>query len=349
MTMAWPGGTLALLLVGAVITGCSSGDDGGRSGDDDELLPVAGESVVRTVAQLEAALAAAGPGSVITIADGTYQRDGGDRWLAEAEGTESQPITLRGSRQAVLESDGPDGDYGLHVTGSYWQIEGIAVRNATKGIVLDGSAGTVITGVEVHDIGDEGVHFRACSSDGVLRDSFVHDTGIESPQFGEGVYVGSASSNWDKYGCGDDGEDDTEGVLVEGNTFVDIAAEGADLKEGTDSGTARDNVFDNVGFSGENSADSAVDAKGNGWVITGNTVRNPTGLFEDGFQSHAVHEDYGTGNQFTGNTVLGDIPGFGIGLYPAAGNVVARDNVADGAAGGLVGDAGEPAACHEPI
>ena len=69
--------------------------------------------------------------------------------------------------------------------------------------MLDGSVGTVIDGVEVFDIGDEGVHFRSCSSDGVLRNSFIHDTGRNSPQYGEGVYVGSANSNWSKYQCTD--------------------------------------------------------------------------------------------------------------------------------------------------
>ena len=90
------------------------------------------------------------------------------------------------------------------ITGDHWRIEGLTVAHATKGIVLDGSVGTVIDGVEVFDIGDEGVHFRPCSSDGVLRNSFIHDTGRNSPQYGEGVYVGSATSNWDKYECTDD-------------------------------------------------------------------------------------------------------------------------------------------------
>ncbi|SDW02935.1 hypothetical protein SAMN05216215_100112 [Saccharopolyspora shandongensis] len=37
---------------------------------------------------------------------------------------------------------------------------------------------------------DEGVYFRATSSDNVIQRSFVHDTGTEQPQFGEGVYFG---------------------------------------------------------------------------------------------------------------------------------------------------------------
>jgi hypothetical protein len=149
-------------------------------------------------------------------------------------------------------------------------------------------------------------------------------------------------------------------VLIEGNTFEDITAEGADLKEGTDSGTLRRNVFRRVGSSGKNSADSAVDAKGNGWIIEGNTL-SETGApwdddgqlkpseLQDGFQSHSVYDGYGTGNVFRANKVVGKLPGFGIGLYPTLGNVVTCDNDAPGAAEGLVGDNGSGGDCHRQV
>ena len=242
----------------------------------------------------------------------------------------------------MLRTKNASGDYGLHVTGDHWRIEGVTVAHGSKGIVLDGSVGTVIDGVEVHDIGAEAVHFRMCSSDGVLRNSYIHDTGRTHPQYGEGVYVGSANSNWSDFACTDARErqpvgDNTERVLIEGNTFEDTTAEGADLKEGTDSGTLRDNVFRRSGTSGENSADSAVDAKGNNWLIEGNTVSGTGADWDDdgttrpselvdGMQSHAVYDGYGTGNVFRANTIVGAVPGFGIGLAPADGNIVTCDN-----------------------
>jgi membrane-associated protease RseP (regulator of RpoE activity) len=317
------------------------------------------ESIVDTAEEIRTALSTARPGDVILVADGEYVFD--ERLEAAASGTGADPITLRGTRRAVIRTEDVTDDYGLHITGDHWHIEGITVAHASKGIVLDGSIGTVIDGVEVFDIGDEGVHFRSCSSDGVLRNSFVHDTGRDSPQYGEGVYVGSANSNWSDYQCADPVEgtadgDNTERVLIENNVFEDVTAEGADLKEGTDSGILRGNVFRRVGASGENSADSAVDAKGNNWVIEGNVVAESDAPwpddgemrpseFADGFQSHSVYEGYGTGNVFRANVVEGAIPGFGVGLYPALGNIVTCDNAAPGAAGGLVGDNGEPADC----
>lgn len=298
---------------------------------------------VATEAELAAALAAARPGQTIRVAAGRYVNR--SRWTAAAAGTADAPITLTGSRAAVLASTGPTGNYGLWITGDRWRVTGLTVADATKGIVVDGARHVVLDGVEVRDVGDEGVHFRACSSDGVLRSSVVRRTGLRAPRFGEGVYVGSASSNWGSFGCDAAGRDGTRRTLVEGNLFADVAAEGADLKEGTDSGALRGNVFADVGWSGENSADSAVDAKGNGWVIEDNVVWDASGAFADAFQSHAVYPGYGTGNVFRGNVVEGPVPGFGFGLYPAAGNVVACDNSAPGAARGLVGDAGRPVAC----
>ena len=344
---------VALLLGG--MTACGDGDDssGGDERDRSEVDDRADQEVtaaadggpgIDTVAELEHALATASPGTVIELEPGTYMRDGGDRWVASADGTAVAPIVLRGPSDAELRSEDVRGDYGLHVTGDHWRIEGLTIRQATKGIVLDGSVGTHIIGVDVGEVGEEGVHFRACSSDGVLRDSHVHDTGLRKPQFGEGVYVGSANSNWDKYACEGD-EDNTENVLIEGNTFTDIAAEGADLKEGVDSGVLRDNVFDNAGFSGENSADSAIDVKANGWLVEGNTIRNPTSAALDGIQTHSVYEGYGTANVIRGNVIEGSWPGFGIGTYPHLDNVVACDNSAPGAALGLVGDGERPIPC----
>jgi len=297
---------------------------------------------VATPEQLRDALASAGPGSVIQLADGTYRSE--RRLVASANGTPTAPITLRGSRGAILTSTGPSGDYGLHITGDYWHVLGITVADASKGVVLDGSLGTVLDGIEVRGIGDEGVHFRSCSSDGVLRNSVVRDTGLRAPRFGEGVYVGSANSKWVQHGCAD-GRDNSENVLVEGSTFQNTTAEGADIKEGTDSGTLRGNVFDNTGWSGENSADSAVDVKGNGWLIEGNVVRNASGAFLDAFQTHSAASGYGTRNTFRGNRVEGPIPGFGFGLHQGTGNTVTCDNSAPGAERGLVGIGSKPARC----
>jgi hypothetical protein len=106
-----------------------------------------------------------------------------------------------------------------------------------------------------------------------------------------------------------------------------------------------DNIFDDTAYSGQNSADSAVDAKGNHWTIAGNVATNPQGADTDAFQAHQVYDGYGTANVFSANTIDGDWPGFGIGLYPRGANIVTCDNKAPGAAKGLVGDGNDKIAC----
>jgi hypothetical protein len=51
----------------------------------------------------------------------------------------------------------------------------------------------------VHGTGNEGVHFRANSADNTLQWSEVSDTGNASPEFGEGVYIGSAITHWEMF------------------------------------------------------------------------------------------------------------------------------------------------------
>jgi hypothetical protein len=92
------------------------------------------------------------------------------------------------------------------------------ITDSSKGIVLDGSSHTVLDGVAVSNIGDEGVHFRANSSDNTLRNSSIHDTGKSQPGYGEGLYFGSAQSNWSKYGeNGGTGEDRSNNNRAIGN------------------------------------------------------------------------------------------------------------------------------------
>jgi nitrous oxidase accessory protein NosD len=148
---------------------------------------------VSTAAQLAAALTAAVPGQTIRLANGTYNGN----FVATASGTAAAPIILSGSRQAVLASSSVKSGYVLHLSGAnYWQLNGFAVTGAQKGIVLDESGHDVINGVEVHGVGDEGIHLRQGSSNDLVENSYVHNTGLSSAQYGEGIYVGSAESNW---------------------------------------------------------------------------------------------------------------------------------------------------------
>ncbi|WP_083255030.1 cellulose binding domain-containing protein [Amycolatopsis orientalis] len=253
---------------------------------------------VGTAAELQAALAAASPGRTIRLAAGTYRGS----FVATKPGTAAAPITVTGPATAVLINDGPSGEapscpaptagwdpgYGFWLYGApYWQLKGFTVQEAKKGIVVDNSHHTVIDGVRVHRIDEEAVHFRRSSADSVIRDSTISHTGLVQAGYGEGVYLGSANSNWGCHG-NSGGVDRSDRVQVLDNHIGPyVAAEGIDVKEGTADGVIRGNTFDGQGVSGQNSADSWVDVKGIGYVIEGNTgsFASP-GTFANGYETH---------------------------------------------------------------
>ena len=270
---------------------------------------------VATADELEAALDDAAPGDVIELAEGTYL----GTFATTASGTTEDPIVLCGTSSAILDGDGVRGGYGLHLDGaSHWRLVGFTVRNAQKGVMVDHGSFNVIEGLTVTHIGDEAIHLRSFSSDNVVRGNTISETGLRRDKFGEGVYVGSAQSNWCKHS--DCEPDESDRNVVEGNTIFDTGAESVDLKEGTTGGVVRNNSFDGDGMTG---GDSWVDAKGSDWQIVDNVgVNSP----QDGFQMHEIVEGWGTGNVFRGNTAEVNGPGFGFAATNTDGNVIGCDN-----------------------
>jgi len=269
------------------------------------------------------ALSAAGPGDIIRLEEGTYS----GRFVATAAGTAAEPITLCGPEGAVLDGEGTDEGYVLHLDGAeHWVVSGFSVRNGQKGVMADGVTHTVIENLSVSQIGDEAIHLRNFSTDNTVRGNTIRDTGLRKEKFGEGVYVGTAESNWcDVSGCEPDASDRN---VVEGNDIAATSSESVDIKEGTSDGVVRGNTFDGSDITG---ADSWVDVKGNGWLIEDNTGRNSP---VDGFQTHEIVEGWGTRNVFTGNTADVNGEGFGYSLTPELDNVVECSNEAAGAAEG---------------
>jgi hypothetical protein len=282
--------------------------------------------VVADAAALQKALAEAVPGQTIALADGVYE----GQFVATASGSADAPITLCGGADAVLDGGGTSKGYVFHLDGAqHWHLTGFTVRNGQKGVMADGTVGSEIRGLTVTEIGDEAIHLRRTSTDNVVADNVISRTGLRKPKFGEGIYVGTAESNWcDVSDCQPDPSDRN---LIEGNTISQTTAEAIDIKEGTRDGIVRGNSFDGSGIDASG-ADSWVDVKGNGWLIEGNSgVNSP----QDGFQTHEILDGWGTDNTFRGNSAAVNGPGFGFSLTPVRGNVVACDNTASGAGEGL--------------
>ena len=289
---------------------------------------------VSTAAQLTAALTSVQPGDTIQLADGTYTGN----FVATISGTASAPITLQGSRLAILNGNSLTAGYVLHLNAvNYWKLIGFTVTNGQKGIMTDNANYNLIDGVRVYNIGYEGVHFRTFSTHNTIQNSLVTDTGVSNTSYGEGIYLGSANSNWATYTGGLPDTSDANRVL---NNHIgpNVSAEAVDIKEGTTGGEISGNYFESAGLSGANSADSWVDVKGNDYLISGNT-----GVIAllDGFQTHIQLSGWGDRNIFKANNANVQASGYGFKIQTtgsqgtASGNIVYDDNVVTNAASGV--------------
>lgn len=264
---------------------------------------------VSSAEELQQAIGAAKPGDVIRMAAGTYQ----GKFVAQASGTRDQPIYLCGEANAVLDGGGVKEGYAFHLNrASFWRLVGFTVRNSQKGVMADTTRGSIIQGLTVHSIGDEAIHLRNFSTGNIVQYNKIYNTGLRREKFGEGVYLGSAVSNWKPVTGGQ--MDKSDNNVVRGNV-IRATAEAIDIKEGTSGGRIINNIFDGSAITGDKHNDSWVDVKGNGYVIEGNTGKK-TPL--DGFQTHEIVKGWGTNNVFRNNNItLGG--GGGVGINDTAG------------------------------
>jgi hypothetical protein len=250
---------------------------------------------VSTSAQLAGALAIVRPGDTIQLAANTTFKG---TFQATRSGTASKRITLSGPRSAVI--DGTGGGRTLELTGSHWTITGFRITGGQKGLMALGVHNTEVRGLKVDGIGHEAIHFQYTSTDNVVRDCEISNTGLEYAGYGEGVYFGSANSNWPN---GQADRSDRNKAL--NNRFgPNVRAEAIDIKEGTTGGELSGNTFDGTGMAGEHSADSWVDVKGNGYRISNNAGHRifVASSNHGGFEVHQQLSGWGMNNTFSNNT-----------------------------------------------
>jgi len=290
---------------------------------------------VGTASDLKNALANARPGATIVLGPGVYQGD----FKATVSGTAAAPITLCGPSSAVLQGDSIRSGYTFYLDhASYWRVEGFTVEGGQKGVMADGANYVLLSGLYVHGTGDEAIHLRDFSSNDTVSHNVIRDTGLLVAFYGEGIYVGSAHSNWCKYsGCQPDASDHD---VITGNDISSTTAENIDIKEGTTGGTITGNHLDGTGMV-SSAATSWINVKGNDWTVTGNTGVDSIG---DGFSVHQVYPGWGLGNVFRANQITVNGPGYGIYVQSKHLNtLVACDNAVSGAQSGFSTVACSPA------
>ncbi|HXP21256.1 MAG TPA: right-handed parallel beta-helix repeat-containing protein [Streptosporangiaceae bacterium] len=320
------------------LTACAAASGQGSNSRSSTVAPLAavgggpdchraGSRRVSSATDLADALATARAGQTIVLAPGVYSGD----FVTTVSGRPSAPITLCGSRRTILQGISMQRGYVLYLQdASWWRLEGFTVTGGQKGVVADGVTHDLLYGLYVHSIGDEAIHLRSFSSDNTISHCVIRQTGLLVQFFGEGIYIGSAHSNWCRYtGCRPDTSNNNK---VIDNNIADTSAENIDIKEGTTGGLIMGNRLDGAGMVAS-AATAWVNVKGNGWTIENNIGVNSIG---DGFQVHQVYPGWGVGNVFLDNHAQVNGPGYGIYVQSHdLRTVVACSNVAAGARQGL--------------
>jgi hypothetical protein len=291
----------------------------------DQAVPCpAAATKVTTADELTEALAGAKPGDAIHLADGIFS----GRFAATNSGTAAQKIYLCGGRGAVLDAGSTDKGYAFHLDGSsYWVLSGFTIRNGQKGIIADSSTGSVIQNLAVTDIGDEAIHLRTNSSSNLVIGNTIRSTGNRNKKFGEGIYIGTAVSNWCTYtACL---PDQSNYNIIAGNDIAGTTSESIDIKEGTVGGIVKGNRFDGAGMT---AASAWINVKGNAWTIDSNHGENSP---ENGYETHNILQEWGDYNLFTNNSGAVNGSGYGIASWPVMHNTVTCSNTLTGATRGI--------------
>lgn len=324
-----------LFATAALLTGCADDRIDDRLLDEfhalcdkpetpsDPASSATDDVIVNDGPALAAALANSRPGQRIFLTAGTYAGP----FKITSAGSRDNPIALCGEPGATI--TGTSRNNALHLDGAaWWTIQGVRVSDSKKGVMFDDTQNSSLVELEVTGIDQEAVHLRTNSSDNTVIGLRISDTGRTDPKFGEGVYVGSAVSNWCRYtNCSPDRSDRNR---IISNTFgPDVRAENVDIKEGTADGQITANTFSGEGTT----ADSWVDLKGNAWTVTANSG---AGTPEDGVAVRVEAEGWGNGNRITSNDMTINAQGYGVWVdSDAVDTVVGCDNEARGAQSGL--------------
>lgn len=283
--------------------------------------------VVSNATELGSALAAAVPGTVIRLLDGSYPGS----FSMMKSGTQSAPIWICGGRNAVIDGGSISTGQGLFLGAvSYVRVAGFSVTNSLKGLSVVGGNEVTVSDMSFSEIGYEALHVRRMATNVSFIGNLVRGSGRLDPAFGEGIYVGTSKENW----CSETAcmPDRVTGTLVALNDIADTGAQPIEVKEGTSEGLVYRNRVD--GARGSSTAGAWILVKGNDWIVDSNTG---TRADRQGFSVIGTDGVWGLRNIFTRNSATTDSSdGWAIWVHkPDFGTIVGCENTASGFASGL--------------
>ena len=269
---------------------------------------------VDTVSELESALSSASAGDKIVIASGTYVGN----FKLEEGGSQNKPIWIVGasaSNMPILDGDDYNNSTALAIDGEdaggigYVYIENIKVTNARTGISVDQADYVTIDDVEVYEVGQSGIHLRDGSEYNIVKNSYIHDTGLYNVKYGEGVYIGSDYTKWPGGSSASEYDPAVDYAQILNNKIgPNVTAEHIDIKEGSSYAFVIGNTFDAEGMNDIiNGGLSFIDFKGNYAEAAYNIGdQNDNEYFENAFEINEKSDNWGAYNDIHDNTVTFD-------------------------------------------
>ena len=270
---------------------------------------------VKTAKELSNALSNAAAGDKIAIAAGHYS----GHFKLKASGSKNKPIwvvaedasdmpTLDGgdyNNGATLAIDGDDNAQGI----SYIYIQNIKVTNSRGGITVDHANYVTIDGVEAYGVGQAGIHLRDGSKYSIVKNSYIHNTGLYNVKYGEGVYIGSDYTKWPGGRSASEYDPKVDFAQIINNTIgPNVTAEHIDIKEGSSYAFIVGNTFNAAGMKDIlNGGLSFIDFKGNYSEVAYNKGdQNGNKYFENAFEINTKSSGWGYHNNIHDNILSFD-------------------------------------------
>jgi hypothetical protein len=263
---------------------------------------------VSSSSQLSSALSNAQAGDQIQLAGGNYS---GNYNVSRSN------FTLCGPRSAVL-----TGDLRLNNVSDV-TVQGFSLRGGFQAIFAKNVDRSRFQGLEISNIGQEAIHLACGSSDNIVRENYIHDTGTGTARWGEGVYVGTDPSNRSMH-CGGSSDATTGTHLIGNRIGPNVRGEDIDVKPGADGTVIENNVSDGSGkdyIAGY--AESFYVVRANDVEVRNNRASNAP---RHGFWNHSGSRVAYHGNQID----LGGAGGYGFRSDGGSGHVVGCDNTVTG-------------------
>ena len=165
-------------------------------------------------------------GDIVYVKNGTYR----EQVLISGKNGGPNYITFQSypGHTPILTGSGVHTGRHKIIDCSYIKFIGFAITDIQQGLFVETSDHIVLQRLHIYKVGQEAVHIKNNSSYVTLQDSLIHDT--RAWQYnGEGVYIGTSGSSQPS----SPPYDNTNNILVKGNTIYNTNDECIEAKEGT--------------------------------------------------------------------------------------------------------------------